>query len=136
MVKSSQFKNEYDKKRYSLEFLRGTYIPRNLEECFKELDKLLSDERKAQIKSSAENQSALDRPFRAGLWMRNKWSLWKGSRLKMYFKTKGIDHPDEMSEIVSLFYLDWLLGIDENWKDWEQNPKRRIELVCKLNRLL
>ena len=42
--------------------------------------------------------------FGLGLWMRNNWGLWKGSRLHYFFKTKGILHPDDMSGIILTSY--------------------------------
>ena len=35
-----------------------------------------------------------------GMWMRNNWGLWRGSRLKQYFNNLGVNHPDDMSAII------------------------------------
>ncbi len=132
MAKQDRFKKEYEKKCYSLEFLKRVYIPNNLEECFIELDKLLSDELKSQIKSFRGKRNFFAHHFGPGLWMRNKWGLWKGSRLKLYFKEKGIEHPDDMSAIISLFYVDWLNEINENWQNWEKST----ETVWRIDKIV
>ncbi len=35
-----------------------------------------------------------------GTWIRNEWGLWGGSRLRRYFREKGLFHPDDMSGII------------------------------------
>jgi hypothetical protein len=122
-------KNEDDRKRDSLEVINGIYIPKNLEECFQELDKLLSEETKSRLKTLEGNQKLSGHLFGAGLWMRNNWGLWQGSRLELYFKHRGIYHPDDMSGIISFFYLDWLKNIHTHWKDWEKHPKSYIYIL-------
>lgn len=39
-----------------------------------------------------------------GMWLRNNWQLWGGSRLSKYFNDLGIFHPDDMSEIILVSY--------------------------------
>jgi hypothetical protein len=38
--------------------------------------------------------------FGLGMWMRNNWGLWSGSRLAKWFAAKGVHHPDDMSGII------------------------------------
>jgi hypothetical protein len=59
-----------------------------------------------------------------GMWMRNNWGLWGGSRLYKYFQGKGLRDPEDMSSIVLFYYYDWLTGKKESWREWEANPKR------------
>ena len=58
-----------------------------------------------------------------GMWMRNNWGLWGGSRLQKYFTDKGVTHPEGMSSVILFYYWDWLQGRKDTWKDWEKNPK-------------
>lgn len=60
-----------------------------------------------------------------GMWMRNNWRLWAGSRLQKYFLVRGIRHPDDMSGVILEYYYDWLKGQKEAWKDWDKNPRPR-----------
>ncbi len=75
------------------------YIPQNLEECFVELNKVLSKEDIETFKNKKEEE-IVDYHFGLGMWMRNNWGLWKGSRLAKYFNNMGIFHPDDMSSII------------------------------------
>jgi hypothetical protein len=59
-----------------------------------------------------------------GMWMRNNWGLWGGSRLYKYFHDKGVTDPEDMSSIVLFYYYDWLTDKKGSWREWEANPKR------------
>ena len=93
-------------KRLTLETINGVYIPRNLGECFVELDKLLSEIDKKEIRAVAKRDDMVRYHMGLGLWIRNNWGLWGGSRLQKYFADKGIHHPDDMSGIVLDHYYD------------------------------
>lgn len=44
--------------------------------------------------------------FGLGMWLRNRWGLWLGSRLAAFFYSYGVTHPDGMSCIIlSRFWL-------------------------------
>jgi hypothetical protein len=75
------------------------YIPRDLDDCFVELTKMLPEGEVEKMKNGPEE--AMNRYHHGlGRWMRNKWGLWKGSRLSKWFNDKGIQHPDDMSGII------------------------------------
>lgn len=78
----------------------GLYIPKDLEECFAELTRLLSPEDMASFKKEKEAQACTDFHMGLGMWMRNNWGLWAGSRLGFYFNDMGVFHPDDMSSII------------------------------------
>lgn len=94
------------------EYLEGIYIPKNLTECFKEIDRFLNQSEKDKIKSKTEDEFRAEAHFVLGLWMRNNWALWKGSRLYCFFKSKGIFHPDDMSGIILTSYYRKLNNTD------------------------
>ncbi|NOR86056.1 MAG: hypothetical protein GQ527_00460 [Bacteroidales bacterium] len=83
--------------------LNGVYIPKDIEDCFIELDKMFTPKNKEELKNSSPNAYH----FGLGTWLRNNWGLWKGSRLHLYFEKKGVTHPDNMSGIIlnSYFHL-------------------------------
>ena len=61
--------------------------------------------------------------FGFGMYLRNNWGLWGGSRLQKYFFDRGISHPDNMSGIILKHYYDWTHGNNNSWKTWEkENP--------------
>ncbi len=80
------------------------YIPKDLEDRIVELKKLLKPEDIEKMKAGTENEM-IQYHFGLGMWMRNNWGLWRGSRLARWFNAKGIKHPDDMSGII--LYSFW-----------------------------
>lgn len=109
-------------KRMVAESIDGVYIPKDLRDCFVELDKLLKDVDKSEMRALQKRGDMIRFHLGLGMWMRNNWGLWGGSRLQKYFTDKGIRHPDDMSSIVLFYYYDWLTGKQDTWKDFEKNP--------------
>jgi hypothetical protein len=105
-------------------------ITSTLEECFAELDNLLSDEDKKYIQNSDSEKIMIDFHHSLGQHLRNSWDLWKESPLSNYFNKLGIDHPDDMSGIILDSY--WRMKHNEpialnaqiqHYKDyWAKNP--------------
>jgi hypothetical protein len=75
--------------------------------------------------------------FGFGLWMRNNWQLWGGSRLSKYFNSLEIYHPDDMSGIILVSYHRYLnnkdIQLDEQikyYKDyWANSKKEELERI-------
>ena len=109
--------------RLTLETINGVYIPANLGECFVELDKKLSEVDKNEMRALARRDDMIRYHLGLGMWMRNNWSLWGGSRLQKYFSDRGVRHPDEMSSVVLYHYHDWLNDKKDTWKTWEETRK-------------
>ncbi len=99
------------------------YIPRNLEEAFIELKKMLRPDLLKEMKEGSE-QDMVQYHMGLGLWMRNNWSLWAGSRLGKYFNGIGISHPDDMSGII----------LDSFWRHLNAKPIRLEEQVAYYQR--
>lgn len=117
------------KERMSAESVNGVYIPKDLGECFVELDKLLSEIDKKEMQALPKRDDMIQYHMGLGMWIRNNWGLWGGSRLQKYFTDRGVKHPDNMSGIILDYYHDWLNGKKETWKDWEktQQTKKKIK---------
>ena len=98
--------------------LNGVYIPKDLQDCFTQLDKMLSEEDKATIKDLKNKQETIQYHHSLGMTLRNTWGLWGGSRLQKYFLNKKINHPDEMSSLILEYYYDWLKYENNDWKKW------------------
>jgi hypothetical protein len=90
--------------KVKLDTIDGGYIPKNLEDCFLEIDKMLNDSLKTEFKKISEDDFTGKTHFGLGIWMRNNWSLWGSSRLSRYFNEKEIYHPDDMSGIILTSY--------------------------------
>ena len=111
--------------------INGVYIPKNLEDCFKQIDSFWSDSLKTEVKNMTEDNFSVKAHFGFGRWMRNHWGLWGGSRLGTYFQEMGIFHPDDMSGIILDSYHRQLNGKEINleqqiqyYKDyWKERKK-------------
>lgn len=90
--------------RYDLDTIQGVYIPKDLTDCIRHFDNKWSDSLKLIVKNKPEQKFVSDAHLAVGMWMRNYWWLWKGSRLSRYFNELGIDHPDDMSSIILTCY--------------------------------
>ena len=111
-------------RRLTLETIDGVYIPANLLECFVELDKQLSEIDKKEMLALPKRDDMIRYHHSLGMWIRNNWGLWGGSRLQKYFTDRGIAHPDNMSGIILDHYHDWLHGNKDSWKTWESQTKK------------
>ena len=106
-------KEEQDKRareyqlRIEMDSINGVYIPKDIEDCCVQRDKILSDKDKEYIKGLPKKDDTIDLHFSLGMWIRNNWGLWGGS-LQIYFLKKRINHPDDMSGKILEAYYDWL----------------------------
>ncbi|MEM6697135.1 MAG: DUF6794 domain-containing protein [Bacteroidota bacterium] len=132
-VLRQQKHDKEDRVRFTTDSLRGIYIPQNLEDCFRTLDKIYPDSTKLEIAKLTEKEYSINNHlFGVGIWMRNNWQLWGGSRLSKYFNDLEIYHPDDMSGIIMDSYHRYLtdkdIRLDEQikaykdfWKAAKQN---------------
>ncbi len=97
----------------------GIYIPRNIEDCFSQLDSILSFKDRRAIKAAPNRESMSQYHFGLGMWLRNNWGLWTGSRLSRYFYARGVYHPDNMSGAILNYYYDYLNGVDSAWRAFD-----------------
>jgi hypothetical protein len=86
--------------RIKQETIDDVYIPKNLQESLAVLDTMLADSIKQEIQKMEEGDASADLHFGLGLWLRNEWGFWRGSRLSSFFNSIGIFHPDDMSGII------------------------------------
>lgn len=119
-------RKEYEEylEQFDKDTIDGIYIPINMEDCFNSLNLLLSKADIDTIKSLPNREETIMYHHSLGMWIRNNWGLWKGSRLQRYFINRKITHPDSMSSTILEFYYDWLNGKNEDWFEFEANSKR------------
>ena len=94
------------------------YIPKDLDDCFAELKKMLSKEEVEKMKNGREDDMSLYH-HGLGTWLRNNWGLWSGSRLSKWFNEKGIRHPNNMSGIILVSF----------WRHLDNKPIKLDEQV-------
>ncbi len=97
---------------YSKKELR--YKPTTLNEAVVQLNKIHPDSLKQTILAMTEQVFLRGSHFGLGMWIRNKWGLWKGKELAKYFNSIDIYHPDDMSAIILTSYYRELKG--QNWE--------------------
>lgn len=97
--------------------LDGMYIPKDLYDVFKELDKLMDEDAKKTF--MAYSDAEVDRKTHGslGVWLEHKWSLSEGSRLSEYFRKMKVPHYDYMIGIIITSYHRHLHGKDLNIKE-------------------
>lgn len=94
--------------RIAQERLDGIYIPKDLVNAFEELNRLIEPSAKATFMSAAEDEVVHKLFFSLGRWISQKWGFYEGSRLSHYFKSLGVTHPEDMSQLVMVSYHRYL----------------------------
>ena len=113
------------------------YIPADLNECIAQLDKMFDDSSKIKINAMTEDEFSARVHLNFGMWMRNNWGLWKGSKLSRFFHDKGIYHPDDMSGIIVDSYYRYLTGREIKFEEqikfyhdyWENARKKELQII-------
>jgi len=86
---------------YLVDRIDGIYIPKDMDEAIDSLDAIISPEDKRYITDSLSlDDFRLNCHHGLGMWIRNNWGLWRGSRLQKYFVNKNVFHPDDMSDNI------------------------------------
>lgn len=126
--------NDEDKVGFTTDSLRGYYIPKDINDAIKSLDKMYSDSTKIEITKLTENQyvNGNYRPG-IGLWMRNNWQLWAGSRLSKFFRKNKINHPESMSVVILKSYYRHLKNEDIRFEEQINEYIEREEKVKNKN---
>ncbi len=79
---------------------KSTYIPTDLDDAHRELQRLLTAKEIQHIKTMHSQSGMIEYHMGLGLWLRNNWGLWHESRLARYFDQLGIYHADDMSGLI------------------------------------
>ena len=106
-------------RRLTLDSINHVYIPVNLNDCFLQLNKTLKPIDREMIKNFKERSDLWSLHHGLGMWIRNNWGLWGGSRLQSYFAQRGFSEPDGVSSIILNECYDWLRGHQEAGTNFE-----------------
>lgn len=121
---------EYQK-RIKKEYLNRVYIPKDLADCFIQLNKLIDEESKRKFKTAPEEVVARKLHFSLGRWMMVNWSFYQGSRLSAYLKNIGIFYPDDMARFIIISYHRNLnrkeLKVKEQVEFYQEYRKKKFE---------
>lgn len=96
--------------RLTAKTINGHYIPKDFADCFKQLDSLLTDKQIRAIQSLSNRRDVEWFDMSIGLWIRNHWGLWEGSRLSQYLSHYKLTAPIFQSNAILQYYYDYLHG--------------------------
>jgi len=129
MISSNSLAQNNEKKKLD-------YKPKTLDEAIIQLDLIIPDSSKHQIKEMSENEFRGRSHFSMGLWIRNDWGLWKKQKLAKHFNNLGIYHPDDMSGIILTCYYRHLNNqeykLDEQIKYYQEYWRKAKEHDYKM----
>ena len=134
---------EYEKQyqeRIKKDKLNGVYIPKNLDDAFLQLDKLISPESREKFRAIPEDSVVYIMHNRLGQWIILNWGFYGGSRLSHYLKSAGVTHPDDMADFLILTYSRKLnnkpLNIKELATGFRQKRKQKFEAQQKKGKVI
>lgn len=114
-------------------YIEDVYIPKDLPDCFKQLDSLMDDEVREKFMAFSDEEVAKRTHASLGLWLIKKWNLQEGSRLSAYFTKSSVPNADYMAAIIITAYHRHLHKKDLNTKElveyyrerWKQKQEKR-----------
>ncbi len=119
--------------RIQLERINDVYIPMDLQDAIRELDRLSDKKAIPKLINSSEDTVASKLHFSLGRWMNIHWGLEEGSRLSHHLKSRGMSYPDDMIDFLIRIWHRHLTK-----KSWEEEQliqayiaKRRLEYFKK-----
>ena len=105
-----------------------------------ELDKRISVESRAKLKSIPEDSVCMVFHNRLGQWMILNWGFYGGSRLSHYIRSAGITFPDDMADFLILAYHRRLnakpVGIKELALEFKAKRKQEFEARRKKGKVI
>ncbi|MEE9439251.1 MAG: DUF6794 domain-containing protein [Saprospiraceae bacterium] len=84
--------------------INGVYIPKDLDDAFKELDALSPENAKLKFKNAAEDVIATKLHFGLGRWIKVYWNFTEGSRYVEYLRQMGLTDHDHMIQFTIVSY--------------------------------
>ena len=95
--------------------------PRTLAEAHDVLAQMLDPGLVAQLRSGTERE-AVALSSTVGVALRNQWGLWNGSPLRDHLRVLGLQHADDMSELIFITF----------WRHLNSQPLRVEHEVTRL----
>ena len=119
--------------------LDGMYIPRDLNDVFRELNKLMDNTAKETFMAFSDEEVDRKTHGTMGIWLEHKWSLSEGSRLSEYFRKMRVPHYDYMIGIIITSYHRHLHGKNLKLKEqvlrfraiWNKKQKEKANAMLK-----
>lgn len=90
--------------RIQQEKLNGTYIPKDLYDCFRELDRAMDTATLVKFLAIPDSMVDARTHKTIGAWIAHRWELLAGSRITAYFNQMGVPHPEYMVSLILISY--------------------------------
>lgn len=90
--------------RIKKEMINGVYIPRDLEDAFRQLDVLTNESSRHKFKALSEADARHKLHFSLGRWIIYNWGFYEGSRLSYHLNQSGLYEPDDMARFIIITY--------------------------------
>ncbi len=120
--------NKVYAKRLTQEKIDGHYIPRDVLDAMRELDKITSTSSQAAYASRPEDFVVKKLYFSFGRWLGVNWGLYDGSRLSAHLRDMGVDQPDGQIDLLMRLYhrhlTDKELGVKDLAEAFKENKAR------------
>lgn len=108
-------------------YIEGVYIPKDIEDCIKQLDQLWGNDLKQKFKNKELDGLT---EMELGRSLRNNWGLWSRSRLLQYFNNFGISNPDDISAIIFKCYCRHLSNEPIKFAE-EIEYSKKLEIITR-----
>lgn len=130
-------KKKRDKRKMlsKLDSIDGVYIPIDISDAINKLDRFYTEKAKREIRLKSLDEFKADSHLGTGMWIRNDWGLWSGSRLAVYFNKLGLSNPEDMSSILlECFYnsvnnkplnIDRQISFYNDYWEYNRPPKKK-----------
>lgn len=137
----AQNKDEFEKNyqwRIQQTNLAGVYIPKDLFDAIKQLNKLTDTTSRLKFKLLSENDAEHKLFFSLNRWIVTNWGLYEGSRLGDYLKDNKIYFPEDQATAVIISWHRTLNGKDINFREITSrlSEKRKKEKEERLKKVL
>jgi len=118
---------------------RADGLPVTLEEAVLELMKKMPEYDMHTMLQMDEDHFMAEAHHSLGRTIRNKWIHIPMSRMRVWFKNSGIEHPDDMSSIILHCFYRYAKGMPlrlddlvnkkiEHWNEWNPGLAKNIRL--------
>jgi len=125
------YQTEAYESRISKVFLNGVYIPENIVDALKELDKKVEPEGRKAFAALTEEEAASKLFFSFGRWMMVNWGMEEGSRISHYFRQQGVGIVEDMVRILMVTYHRHIhqrpIALEQLIEQYNEMRKKELE---------
>lgn len=86
-------------------------IPKSFCQIFADVESSIPPIERESIRNLGSDGVA-DLQVSFGMELRNKLDLWRENDVTIYFKSRGVEHPDMMSHILTVAFVEYINGND------------------------